>query len=115
MVEMIARKAVYYGRKEYRAGAQFAVDNEREAARLERTNKAQRVPDKPKHVDLPKQVKVEETDEAPKKIGGRGRTYQRRDMVATDGQTGEEIPLPSSLQDHPSEESVSISSEAEPE
>lgn len=66
MVDMIARKAVYYGRKEYRAGAQFAVDNERDAARLERTNKAQRVPDKPKHVDLPK-VKVEEPDEAPKK------------------------------------------------
>src|ERR1051325_9941622 len=98
MVQMIARKAVYFGRKEYRPGAQFDVDNEREAARLERTNKAQRVPDNTKHVDIPKQVKQEVAEGAPKKSGGRGR-YQRRDMTATDGPTGEEIPLPSSLQD----------------
>ncbi len=115
MVEMIAKKAVYYGRREYRPGTQFTVDNEREAAKMERTNKAQRIPDKPKHVDVPKPAKVEEPDDNPKKIGGRGRTYQRRDMVATDGPTGEEIPLPSSLQEPQSEEQTSTSSEAEPE
>lgn len=120
MVQMIAKKTVYYGRKEYRAGMQFSIDDEREIGKMERTNKAQRVPDKPKHVDLPKRTPVVETkhevaEDTPKKIGGRGRTYQRRDMVATDGPTGEEIPLPSSLLDPPSEEPTSTSSEDEPE
>jgi len=116
MIKMIAAKTVYRQseRKEYRPGASFDVADEREADKLERARKARRVPDKPKHVDVPKHTKVEEPDEAPKKSGGRGR-YQRRDMTATDGQTGEEIPLPSSLLDPPSEESTSPNSEAEQE
>ncbi|TGT76732.1 MULTISPECIES: hypothetical protein [unclassified Mesorhizobium] len=115
MVQMIAKKTVYYGRKEYRAGMQFSIDDEREIGKMERTNKAERVPEKPAKVDLPRRKTKVEEPEAPKPSGGRGRTYQRRDMVATDGQTGEEIPSPSSLQAHPSEEPTSTNSEAEPE
>ena len=120
MVQMLALQRVYVfsQRKEYPEGATFEIKDAREAESLRLMKKAQLVPDKPKHVDLPKRVPVETRQEVaedtPKKIGGRGR-YQRRDMVATDGPTGEEIPLPSSLQDPPSEEPTSTSSEDAPE
>jgi hypothetical protein len=114
-MKMIAMKTVYdrAARKEYRPGVEFEVSDDNEASRLERTRKAKRAPVKPAHVDLPKAMKAEEP-EAPKPVGRRGR-YQRRDMTAEDGQTGEEIPLPSSLQVPPSEEPTSTDSEAEPE
>lgn len=108
-MKMIAMKTVYYGRKEYRVGQEFDVPNERDAAKMLRAHKAKAAPVKPGKVDLPKSMKAEEFD-APKKSGGRGRTYQRRDMTATDGQTGEEIPLPSSLADPPSSEPTSDNS-----
>ena len=111
MVKMIAMKTVYYGRREYRAGMEFEVDIDREVERFERSHKARRAPHKPWFVDLP----VMKAEEAPGEPRRRGRPpkYLRRDMVATDGPTGEEILLPSSLQDLPSEEPTSISSEEE--
>ena len=118
MVQMKALQPkvyVFSQRKEYPEGATFDVKDAREAESLHLSKKAMRIPDKPTHVDLPKHVETKvEVSDGPKKSGGRGR-YQRRDMTATDGQTGEEIPLPSSLLDPPSEESTSTESEAEPE
>jgi len=119
MVQMLALQRVYVfsQRKEYPEGATFSISDTREADSLRLMKKAQIVPDKPKHVDLPKQApaqtKQEVADDNPKKGGGRGRTYQRRDMVATDGPIGEDIPLPSSLLDPPSKESTSPDSEDE--
>jgi hypothetical protein len=112
-MKMIAMKTVYdrAARKEYRPGVEFEVSDDNEANRLERTRKAKRAPVKPAHVDLPKAMKEEE-HAAPKKSGGRGR-YQRRDMVATDGPTGEEIPLPSLPADPQPSEETSDSSEEE--
>jgi hypothetical protein len=111
MVAMIAMKTVYYGRREYRPGQEFDVRIDREVDRLVRANKAKLAPAKPAMIDLPA-MKAEEAPGEPKRRG-RPPKYLRRDMVATDGQTGEEIPLPSSLQDLPSEEPTSPVSEEE--
>jgi hypothetical protein len=116
MVQMIAlqRMYVFSKRKEYAEGVTFDISDMREADSLARMKKAMLVPEKPKHVDLPKHVetKTEEPEsDGPKKGAGRGR-YQRRDMTATDGPTGEEISLPSSLLEPQPEEPISGNSEA---
>jgi hypothetical protein len=116
MVQMIALQTVYVfsQRKEYREGVTFDVKDPREAESLHLSKKARRVPDKPAHVDLPKPVVTkDEVAELPKRGGGRGR-YQRRDMTAMDGPTGEEIPSPSSDPEPQSEEQSSTTSEAAP-
>ena len=119
MVKMIALRRVYSrsNGKEFAPGETFHEHDEREARKHERSKRAEKAPhmERPSKVDLPvKRAAMEPETDTPKKSGGRGR-YQRRDMIATDGQTGEEIPLPSSLQDPPSEEPTSTNSEAEPE
>lgn len=113
MIKMIAAKTLYdrAARKEYKVGAEFEASDDYEAARLERTRKAVRKSFVvPAMVDLPK-------TEAPGEPKRRGRPpkYLRRDMTATDGPTGEEVLLPSSLQETQPEEPISDNSEAEQE
>lgn len=118
MVQMIALQTVYVfsQRKEYREGVTFDVADAREAESLHAMKKAMRVTDKPKHVEVPRPVDTRQMEpQSPKKTGGRGRTYQRRDMTATDGQTGDATPLPSSPPAPQPEEPISTTSEAAPE
>ncbi len=119
MIKMEAKRVFFDHdiRRDRKVGETFTVLSEKDAARLEARKKALRTGkvEKPAHVDVPRPVVTkDEAADGPKKTGGRGR-YQRRDMTAMDGPTGEEIPLPSSLLEPQPEEQTSTNSEAEPE
>jgi hypothetical protein len=115
MTKMVALRRVYsrHNRKEFLPGQTFHEMEDREVRKMERSKRAMAAPDmdKPALVDLP----VMKTEEAPGESKRRGRPpkYLRRDMTATDGQTGEEIPLPSSPVVPLSEEPISTGSEDE--
>ncbi|MBZ9759479.1 hypothetical protein LB553_01070 [Mesorhizobium sp. CA8] len=118
MIKMIAAKRIYDGsvRKEYKPGQEFEIASEREAAKLERTHKAVRKTFvQPAMVDIPAVRLQPEGAPGEPKRRGRPPKYLRRDMTVMDGQSGEEIPLPSSLQEPPQEEQTSESSESAPE
>lgn len=99
-MKMIALKRVKYPHgpsgKEYAPGEAFTALSERDAKALYvsgRARQAERdVPVSP--AELPSAAAVSEA--APNQEGESRRQYQRRDMQAVDGQTGEDPPLRSS-------------------
>lgn len=101
-VQMIATRHYYdkAASKEYRAGTSFEVASEEEADRLVRRKKAMRSERTRNVTDLPDYTPVpatqspdpDEAIDAPKSEGLARPIYQRRDMQAENGQTGEVEP-----------------------
>lgn len=100
MPKLVATKAVRYAGKEMAAGEEFDA-SDKDAKLLIAVHKAELAPPpkRPRHIDSqpkvePKALKpVEEPAADPKPASG---LYQRRDMRAEDGRTGETTSAPSS-------------------
>lgn len=111
MPTLKALKRFPYGRKVMEPGQPFEA-SDKDARLLKMLGKASDMDPAPKHVNLPKQ-KVEEAPAEPEApLHGR---YQRRDMRATDGQTGEETQSSSSRRGRRPKEQDSTSQEDDAE
>ena len=105
-IKMVATRRFYLDteRRDVEANAEFSVRSEIEADKLERRKRAVRKPvetkaERPARVDIPKPVeKAVEPAQSPLPESGH---YQRRDMRAEDGRTGEATSAPSSRRGRP--------------
>lgn len=107
-VKMIASRRFYLKEqgRDVEAKSEFSVPDDDAAERLERRHKAMRAPPeaasaRPAMVDVPRQapsepVQIEASQEPASDPNGEPGHYQRRDMRAVDGRTGEETSAPSS-------------------
>lgn len=105
MPKLVALKELYYARATYLPGAVFEA-HEKHARLLKAIGKAADVPPakkKPAHVDIPAPVKGAE-EPAPLSEPGQ---YQRRDMRAEDGRTGETTSWPSLRRGRPRKDQTS--------